>query len=380
MNDFKNDITKEREYLEKILSTIDPKKYPDLLNSLKEECFLDIDTISPIFLGTSFENILISQERRNLGAHYTSESNILKVIKPLFLDELWKEFEKIKNNQNKLKDFHKRISELTFFDPACGCGNFLIITYRELRLLELQILKNIYKNQQLMSIKEVVLLDVDMMYGIEYEEFPAQIAQVAMWLIDHQMNMLISKEFGQYFARLPLGKSANILHKDSLESDWQDIILKEKLSYILGNPPFVGSKMMSQFQREQVVKAFDESKGSGVLDYVSAWYIKAAKYIQKTKIKVAFVSTNSIVQGEQTSLLWGQMLNKYKIKIHFAHRSFKWSNEAKGNAAVFCVIIGFANFDTENKQIFEYEDLKGRLFRIHSFFPSVFEDFSGGFL
>jgi hypothetical protein len=173
------------------------------------------------------------------------------------------------------------------------------------------------------------------------------------------MNMLISNEFGQYFARLPLKKAAKIVHADALETDWENVVSKNELSFIIGNPPFIGSKIMKQSQRDQIVKEFDNADGSGVLDYVTGWYIKAAKYILTTKIKVAFVSTNSIVQGEQTSILWGQMLNKYKIKIHFAHRTFKWSNEAKGNAAVYCVIIGFANFDTPNKSIFEYEDIKG---------------------
>jgi hypothetical protein len=203
-----------------------------------------------------------------------------------------------------------------------------------------------------------------MMCGIEYEEFPARIAEVAMWLIDHQMNMQISNEFGQYFVRLPLKKSAKIVHGDALETDWEEVVSKNDLSFILGNPPFIGSKIMSQFQRDQIVKQFDNIQGSGVLDYVTAWYIKSAKHIQGTQIKVGFVSTNSIVQGEQTSILWGQMLNKYNIKIHFAHRTFKWSNEAKGNAAVSCIIVGFANFDTNNKSIFEYEDIKGEAHEI----------------
>lgn len=328
--------------------------------ALLECCYIDWSKISPAIFGSMFQSVMNPRERRNLGAHYTSETNILKLIKPLFLDELWEEFESIKDNKNKLPEFHKRISTLKFLDPACGCGNFLVITYRELRLLELEILRASYKGgQQVMDVSNIIWLDVDMMYGIEYEEFPARIAEVAMWLIDHQMNMLISNEFGQYFARLPLKKSAKIVHGDALETNWEEVITKDKLSFILGNPPFIGSKIMKQYQRDQIVKQFDNSDGSGVLDYVSGWYIKSAKYIQDTKIKVAFVSTNSIVQGEQTSILWGQMLNKYKIKIHFAHRTFKWRNEAKGNAAVFCVIVGFANYDTNNKSIFEYEDIKG---------------------
>jgi hypothetical protein len=307
-----------------------------------------------------FQSVMNPKERRNLGAHYTSESNILKLIKPLFLDELWEEFETIKGNKNKLPEFHKKISQLKFLDPACGCGNFLVITYRELRLLELEILRATYKSGQgILDVREIMLLDVDMMCGIEYEEFPARIAEVAMWLIDHQMNMQISHEFGQYFARLPLKKSAKIVHGDALEVNWEDVVSKKELTHIIGNPPFIGSKIMSQFQRNQIIKEFDNSKGCGVLDYVSGWYLKAAKYIQGTSTKAAFVSTNSVVQGEQTAILWGQMLTKYGVKIHFAHKTFKWSNEAKGNAAVYCIIVGFANFDIKNKVLFEYEDIKG---------------------
>ena len=328
--------------------------------ALLDCCYIDWSKISPAIFGSMFQSVMNPKERRNLGAHYTSETNILKLIKPLFLDELWAEFENIKNNKNKLPEFHQKISQLKFLDPACGCGNFLVITYRELRLLELEILRATYKNGQgVLDVSDIIWLDVDMMYGIEYEEFPARIAEVAMWLIDHQMNQLISNEFGQYFARLPLKKSAKIVHGDALEVDWEEVVAKNQLSYIIGNPPFIGSNIMSQFQRNQIVKEFENIQGSGVLDYVTGWYLKAAKYIQNTKIKAAFVSTNSIVQGEQTSILWGQMLNKYGIKIHFAHRTFRWSNEAKGNAAVYCVIIGFANFDTSAKRIFEYEDIKG---------------------
>ena len=333
--------------------------------ALLDCCYIDWSKISPAIFGSMFQSVMNPKERRNLGAHYTSETNILKLIKPLFLDELWTEFESIKGNKNKLPEFHKKISELKFLDPACGCGNFLVITYRELRLLELEVLRATYKSGQgVLDIREIMWLDVDMMCGIEYEEFPARIAEVAMWLMDHQMNMMISNEFGQYFARLPLKKGAKIVHGDALETNWEEVVPKDKLSFIIGNPPFIGSKIMSQFQRNQIVKEFNNIPGCGVLDYVTGWYLKAAKYIQDTKIKVAFVSTNSIVQGEQTSILWGQMLNKFGIKIHFAHRTFRWSNEAKGNAAVYCVIIGFANLDSNNKRIFEYEDIKGEAHEI----------------
>ena len=383
-------------------ASFDTKMRLALLNC----CYIDWSKISPAIFGSMFQSVMNPKERRNLGAHYTSEKNILKLIQPLFLDELWAEFHSINDNKNKLPEFHKKLSTLKFLDPACGCGNFLVITYRELRLLELEILRATYKNGQgVLDIREIIWLDVDMMYGIEYEEFPARIAEVAMWLIDHQMNMLISNEFGQYFARLPLKKAAKIVHGDALKTDWQSLLnpintinvvakhaniflveepmqeyktvnvqtetyeihkgktsddaVETKFDFIIGNPPFIGSKIMTQFQRDCVVKEFENSQGAGVLDYVTAWYVKAAKYIQGTKIKVAFVSTNSIVQGEQTSILWGQMLNKYNIKIHFAHRTFKWSNEAKGNAAVYCVIVGFANYDSNNKSLFEYEDIKG---------------------
>ena len=375
--------------------------------ALLECCYLDWSKISPAIFGSMFQSVMNPKERRNLGAHYTSESNILKVIKPLFLDELWKEFEACKDNYSKLADLHLKISKLRFLDPACGCGNFLVITYRELRLLEIEILRVLFKfGQRVIDIYEIIWLNVDQFYGIEYEEFPVRIAEVAMWLMDHQMNMLVNHEFGQYFVRLPLRRSATIVHGDALEINWQTLlnpinsqviyathtniitVAKEpeitygtvnvytksveyktpeevtvrndiKFDYIFGNPPFIGSKMMKENQRKQIVKLFDNSVGSGVLDYVTGWYIKAANYIKGTKIKVAFVSTNSIVQGEQTSILWGQMLDRYQIKIHFAHRTFKWSNEAKGNAAVYCVIIGFANFDTNNKIIFDYEDIRG---------------------
>ena len=194
-------------------------------NILLECCSLNWGSISPAIFGSMFQSVMNPQERRNLGAHYTSEKNILKVIRPLFLDELWQEFANIKTNRNKLTTFHKKISNLKFLDPACGCGNFLVITYRELRLLEMKILRALNTTDQgFLNVSEIIWLDVDMMYGIEYEEFPAQIAQVAMWLIDHQMNMIISAEFGQYFIRLPLRKAAMIIHGDALVINWESIV------------------------------------------------------------------------------------------------------------------------------------------------------------
>jgi hypothetical protein len=333
--------------------------------ALLDCCYIDWSKISPAIFGSMFQSVMNPKERRNLGAHYTSETNILKLIKPLFLDDLWKEFESIKDNKNKLSEFHKKLSTLKFLDPACGCGNFLVITYRELRLLEIEILRALNKSgQRVIDVRDIIWLDVDMMCGIEYEEFPARIAEVAMWLIDHQMNMQISNEFGQYFVRLPLKKSAKIIHGNALQTDWESIVSKNELSYILGNPPFIGKQVQKPEQKADMEKIFAGVTGGGTLDYVTAWYVKAAQYIQDTKIKVAFVSTNSIAQGEQVGIIWGLLFHKYKIKIHFAHRTFKWGNEAKGNAAVHVVIIGFANYDTNDKSVFEYEDIKGEAHEI----------------
>lgn len=315
--------------------------------------------ISPAIFGSMFQSVMNPQERRNLGAHYTSEKNILKLIKPLFLDELRAEFESIKGNKNKLGEFHKRLGKLKFLDPACGCGNFLIITYRELRLLELDVMKEIYGTQQVIGVAEMMFIDVDQFYGIEYDEFPAKIAEVALWLMDHQMNLRISEEFGQYYARLPLKKSATIVHGNALRIDWEKVVAKDELSYILGNPPFYGKQYQTKDQKEDMARVFNGVKGAGVLDYVTAWYLKAAKLINETTIKVAFVSTNSVAQGEQTAVLWNELYYHHDIKIHFVHRTFSWTNEARGKAAVHVVIIGFANFDIKEKSVFTYENIKG---------------------
>ncbi|RLA07043.1 MAG: class I SAM-dependent DNA methyltransferase [Gammaproteobacteria bacterium] len=322
-----------------------------------EASALDWGKISPAIFGSMFQSVMNPIERRHLGAHYTSEKNILKLIQPLFLDNLQQEFEKIKNNSKKLQEFHLKLSKLKFLDPACGSGNFLIITYRELRELEIKILQQLHKKQErVLDLSFITKIDVDQFYGIEYDEFACQIAQVAMWLIDHQMNMKLSEKFGQYFTRLPLKKSANIHHQNSLTTNWTDIIPPAELSYILGNPPFIGERQQSKTQREELENLFNKKVK---LDYVTAWYKKAAVYMQNTVIKTAFVSTNSIAQGEQVGILWKELFNEHQIKIHFAHQTFNWSNEAKHNAAVHVVIIGFANFDSKNKKIFEYENING---------------------
>jgi hypothetical protein len=339
----------------------------DMRSQLIEACKFNWSLISPAIFGSMFQAVMNQTERRNLGAHYTSEKNIQKLIRPLFLDDLYAEFEKAKGNRNRLEELHKKIANFHFLDPACGCGNFLIITYRELRDLEILILLELNKSGQLVTdVSSIIQVDVDQFAGIEYDEFAVRVAEVAMWLIDHQMNVKVGNEFGQYFVRLPLKKAAKIVHGNSLRIDWESVVEKEKLNFILGNPPFVGSKMMNEIQRDDLLGIFNDAKGAGVMDYVSAWYVKAAEFIQSTNIQVAFVSTNSISQGEQVGILWDVLFNEYKIKIHFAHRTFKWANEARKNAAVYCVIIGFANFDISEKRIFEYEDIKGEPLEIQA--------------
>ena len=327
--------------------------------SLLRCCALDWSRISPAIFGSLFQSIMDKDARRNLGAHYTSEKNILKLINPLFMDDLRAEFEKVKRNKNKLFEFHKKLRTLKFLDPACGCGNFLVIAYRELRLLELEVLRVSKKGMKTFDVHSMIALDVDQFCGIEIEEFPAQIAQVAMWLVDHQMNLLVSEEFGMYFARIPLLTSANIVHGNALRMDWGDVVAAGKLNYIMGNPPFVGKNFQNAEQKQEMKTIYGETKYGASLDYVTAWYKKALRYItSKTDIRCAFVSTNSITHGEQIYMLWPGLLED-GICIHFAHRTFAWSNEATGKAAVHCVIIGFGLTETAKKRLFDYEDIQG---------------------
>lgn len=325
-------------------------------------CEFDWSKISPAIFGSLFQGVMEPAERRALGAHYTSEGNILKLIGPLFLDSLRAEFAAIKSGpakgrQKKLEDFHDKLSKLKFFDPACGCGNFLIITYRELRKLETEVLKELHPSgQAVLDIALLTKVNVDQFYGIEIEEFPAQIARVAMWLMDHVANIELGYAFGQAFTRLPLTKAANIVHGNALQIPWADVISSAECSYILGNPPFVGKHYQSTEQKLDMQRVFNGLKSSGNLDFVSCWHYLAAQYIQGTPIKVGFVSTNSICQGEQVSILWSALINLFKIKIHFAHRTFSWESEARGKAHVHCIIVGFANYDTDDKTIWDYEN------------------------
>lgn len=325
--------------------------------TLLEAAAKDWTNISPAIFGAMFQGVMDPRQRRDLGAHYTSEKNILKLIKPLFLDALWDEFNRAKGSKAQLEKFHQKLAGLRFLDPACGCGNFLVITYRELRRLELEVLKEKLKGQQVTNVEHFVKLDVDQFYGIEIEEFPAQIAQVALWLTDHQMNMAVSQAFGDYMVRIPLRHSPTIRHGNALRVDWQSLLPEgERYDYILGNPPFVGSKLMTAEMRADIERVFPRVKGAGTLDFVCGWYALAAQYMKRHgqgATRTALVSTNSICQGEQVGILWGHLLGQ-GIKIHFAHQTFRWNNEAKGVAAVHCVIIGFGDADAANKRIFQY--------------------------
>lgn len=264
---------------------------------------LDWGKISPAIFGSLFQSVMDPEQRRNLGAHYTSETNILKLIKPLFLDELWEEFDKL-DTLPKLNKYHEKLGSLQFMDPACGCGNFLVITYRELRLLEIEVIKARLKKQGIrpevateagVDVRLLIKVDIDQFYGIEYEEWPARITEVAMYLIDHQMNLATSQTFGQYFAKLPLSKSATIVHGNALRIDWKEIVPPQELNYILGNPPFLGSRIMNKIQKAEIREIFKGIKGAGQLDYVCGWYAIAGEFMAAANhIKTSFVSTNSI--------------------------------------------------------------------------------------
>ena len=350
----------------------DPIRTPAFNSEMRERLIeasrFNWSGISPAIFGSLFQSVMDKEERRKAGAHYTTEKNILKVIGPLFLDDLRAEFETLKaRKQNRVKllrAFHDKLAGLSFLDPACGCGNFLIITYRELRLLEIEVLREIYRAELArmkggateLPLQSLLKLDVDQFYGIEFSEFPARIAETAMWMMDHIMNTQASLEFGAAFLRIPLRKSPNIVHADALETDWATVAPRD-LSYIIGNPPFVGAKYQSDEQRAQVRTIAALGKTGGTLDYVCAWFIKAAAFGAPT----AFVSTNSITQGEQVAQLWPILFERHGFEIAFAHRAFAWGSEARGGAAGHVVVLGLEPRASARKdrRLFSYPDIKG---------------------
>lgn len=335
----------------------------DMRNALLACTRKDWSRISPAIFGSLFQSIMDDKKRRQIGAHYTSERDILKVVRSLFLDELRAELKNRKSDRStgrraRLEEFHGKLCNLRFFDPACGCGNFLVIGYRELRQLELETLEAIFGKQTELTLAEINKLsqaDVDQFYGIEIGEWPARIAEVALWLMDHQMNLKVSEAFGQLYQRLPLKKSPTIVCGNALRLDWKAILPPAKCSYILGNPPFVGKHYQNKEQKGDMVHVFRDFKNIGDIDYVVSWFYCAAEYIRGTSIEVGFVATNSITQGEQVPLVWGLLFERFKIKIHFAHRTFAWESEARGKAHVHVVIIGFGAFDVVGKRLYDYE-------------------------
>ncbi|MDL2271762.1 hypothetical protein LJC23_01875, partial [Desulfovibrio sp. OttesenSCG-928-I05] len=328
--------------------------------------------ISPVIFGSMFQAVMDPEKRRSMGAHYTSEKNILKVVRPLFLDALYEEFEQIlmlsagKKRIQSLKDFQIKLSTLGFLDPACGCGNFLVVSYRELRELELKVLlamkQGTAPSDLWLNIKMLSKVTINQFYGIELEEFPVEIARVSMWLMEHVMNVKFGEAFGLAFPSIPLQHSAEIVCANALTIDWESIVSPKNLNYIFGNPPFGGARLISAEQKNELMRVFEGTDKAGNLDYVTAWFKKAANMMcRNSTIRTAFVSTNSICQGEQVALLWKGILAQ-GMKIDFAYKTFKWNNDAKGKAAVYCIIVGFSDVNiSTNRIIFsEIEQVKAK--------------------
>ena len=340
-----------------------------MAHNLIEACKFDWSAISPAIFGSLFQFVMDKEERRKQGAHYTTEKNILKVLEPLFLTDLRNELTRIKDSKGthrrtRLKEFQIKLSQLTFFDPACGCGNFLVIAYRELRLLEIEAIREIRayqddESQRLLDATELSVINVDQFYGIEINEFAVRIAETAMWMMDHIMNNRLSLEFGQIYARIPIDKSPRIVKGDALELDWETILAPKDCSYIIGNPPFQGAKPQDPKKRALVRQILSLAKSGGTLDYVAGWFIKSAKYIQNSQTQIGLVATNSITQGEQVAQLWPKLMDEYGLEISFAHQTFAWESEARGKAHVHVVIIGLARreFTPRDRHLFSYDDL-----------------------
>ena len=346
---------------------------PSLTSEMRKKiincCSLDWSKVSPALFGSLFQTVLNINEQRDEGAHYTSEKNILKTIKPLFLDYLYAKLQKLKDDRStqkisRLKAFHDEISKLNLLDPACGCGNFLIVAYRELRVLEIEVFKEIYPSNQLqLDVNILSSVTVDQFYGIELNHFAVRIAKIAMWLVDHQMNQALSDLYGISYTRIPIHDSGKIIRENALTYDWKLLIDPNECNYILGNPPFVGPRFMTNEQKDNLLNLFNDLKGNGDLDFVSCWFLKASNFIDKSNTRVAFVSTNSITQGEQVGILWNELINNKKIDIFFAHRTFKWTIDEKRVsgmhiANVLVVIIGFNKNDkVKLKKIFNYKTI-----------------------
>jgi hypothetical protein len=336
--------------------------------ALLEACKFDWSAISPAIFGSMFQNVMTPAERRHLGAHYTTEANILKTIRPLFLDDLEAELAAIKvtssvQSRSALAAFHQKLASMTFFDPACGCGNFLVIAYREIRRLETQLLRKTERASEtgarVMDVSHLLKVTVDQFYGIEIEEFPARIARTALYLMDHKANREISVEFGEYFARFPIPSSPHIRIDNALRIDWNEVLPASRATFVFGNPPFVGSRLASPEQKVDQELIWSGNRLQGKLDYVTNWFKVAATYSKGHSVKIAFVATSSIAQGEQPAVLWNELW-KLGYRIDFAHGTFAWTSEASGKAAVAVVIIGFSGGPrSSTSPLWVYPDSKG---------------------
>lgn len=319
-----------------------------------EGASLDWQMINPDIFGSMLQAIINQDDRSNLGIHYTSVSNILKLIKPLFLDDLYEDFLKSKNEEKKLEKILREIYNLKIFDPACGSGNFLIISYKELAKLEVLIFKELQKINKIKWSIAVSGIKLNNFYGIEISNHACEITKLSMWLSEHQMNRYFEEVFGRTKPSLPLQNLENIINKNATRLNWLDVCKKlpKENVCILGNPPYLGGKKLNAEQKQDMIS-------SGLskmlqLDYIGCWFVKAANYIQETNSRCAFVSTSSICQGEQVHLLWNYILSK-KLEIFYAHTPFKWSNSARGQAGVFCIIVGLRN-STTSKDKFIFDD------------------------
>ena len=336
-------------------------------HTLIECCKFDWSKISPAIFGSMFQGIMDPEQRREIGAHYTSEENILRVINPLFMDELWTEFERVKSTPKKLENFHNKIASLRILDPACGCGNFLITTYKELRRLELEIIKMKYPSRQrLLDISPLIKVSIDQFYGIEILEFPCEVARTGMWLVEHLMNREVGEWFGMAYADLPLKRSAHIYCENALRVDWKEKLKDDKeynaatgsmslqFDYIIGNPPYVGYSFRNSSQQDDIFYVMGEQGKN--LDYISAWFKKSAIIMQNNYTKTAFVSTNSVTQGEQVAGIWKPLFEEFGIHIDFGYETFKWWNEGRGKAAVHCVIVGFSKVASAHKTLYVHDN------------------------
>ena len=338
-----------------------PQFTDELRESILEHASSSFDwsEISPTIFGAVFESTLNPETRRSGGMHYTSIENIHKVIDPLFLDALKEELNEIRQIKqpaalkNRAQQFQEKLSRLVFFDPACGSGNFLTETYLSLRRLENEAIKLYVGDTVLLDVGyDLVKVKISQLYGIEINDFAVSVANAALWIAESQMLEETMSIVYSNIDFLPIKSYSNIVEGNALRLNWEEIVPKDKLSYIIGNPPFVGANSVSKSQKEELLDLFGKKSNAGILDYVSGWYAKAANLIQGTKIKCAFVSTNSITQGEQVSVLWDYLSSK-GIYIDFGYKSFVWNSEAKDKAKVHCVIIGFSSQNNGNKMIFD---------------------------